>query len=167
MEKECPVDCKIGNFTPVGECSKPCGGVKQQLKAEIIVKPNSTGTPCPSLIKEEDCNVEPCSLNDCKLTNWSEWTPCPPCGKGTQSRTREIIEKERIGGKACSTFELREEKECNILPCPVDCMVGAWGEWSDCSSKCGGGIQKRERKVIKEASNRGAQCPLLMETREC
>ena len=51
--------------------------------------------------------------------------------------------------------------------CPVDCVVGPWSDWSECSETCGGGIQIRTREVLEPAQNGGAGCPTLEETREC
>ena len=49
----------------------------------------------------------------------------------------------------------------------MDCEVGDWSEWSDCSATCGGGTKTRGRGVVQEAENGGAVCPALEEEGSC
>ena len=52
-------------------------------------------------------------------------------------------------------------------PGQLDCAVGAWRAASHCSVTCGVGIVQFHRVVLSEASDTGAPCPALTETREC
>lgn len=56
-----------------------------------------------------------------------------------------------------------EVKHCNI-PCPNDCKMAQWSEWSKCPSKCRPGIQKRSRYIEQLNSAGGRQCPSLDST---
>ncbi|XP_060105390.1 somatomedin-B and thrombospondin type-1 domain-containing protein-like isoform X2 [Heteronotia binoei] len=49
----------------------------------------------------------------------------------------------------------------------VDCVVGPWGPWSECSSLCGTGSKDRMRQVIVPPRNGGAPCPDLKQRRGC
>ena len=40
----------------------------------------------------------------------------------------------------------------------VDCLWSGYSDWSSCSSSCGEGLQKRERKVLQPARNGGLTC---------
>merc|ERR1719430_591424 len=55
----------------------------------------------------------------------------------------------------------------NKLPSTVDCKVGDWKPWGDCSATCGGGTKTRAREVVEEPENGGAVCPDLEETESC
>ena len=48
---------------------------------------------------------------------------------------------------------------CTYDPCPVDCVLGTWGRWSECSTSCGpNGRQTRTRVITLPASLGGAPC---------
>jgi len=49
----------------------------------------------------------------------------------------------------------------------VDCEVGDWTDYSECSRPCGRGVMTRERDVIQEPRNGGLECPVLKETTTC
>ncbi|XP_048370324.1 somatomedin-B and thrombospondin type-1 domain-containing protein-like isoform X2 [Sphaerodactylus townsendi] len=49
----------------------------------------------------------------------------------------------------------------------VDCVIGPWGPWSECSSLCGTGSKDRMRQVIVPPRNGGTPCPDLKQRRGC
>ncbi|KAK1156586.1 somatomedin-B and thrombospondin type-1 domain-containing protein-like isoform X1 [Acipenser oxyrinchus oxyrinchus] len=49
----------------------------------------------------------------------------------------------------------------------IDCVVGSWGPWSECSSLCGGGSKERTRQVTVPPRNGGTPCPDLKQRRGC
>lgn len=49
----------------------------------------------------------------------------------------------------------------------VDCVVGEWTEYTECSRRCGIGMKSRTRKVLEEPKNGGVSCPTLKETTVC
>ncbi|KAJ7309652.1 hypothetical protein JRQ81_007709 [Phrynocephalus forsythii] len=49
----------------------------------------------------------------------------------------------------------------------VDCVVGPWGAWSECSSLCGPGSKERTCQVTVPPRNGGAPCPDLRQRRGC
>ena len=53
------------------------------------------------------------------------------------------------------------------FPRPRDCIVGDWGDWSECNADCGGGQQIRKREVLYQAQYGGEPCPTLENKRVC
>ncbi|KAL4646562.1 somatomedin-B and thrombospondin type-1 domain-containing protein-like isoform X2 [Arapaima gigas] len=49
----------------------------------------------------------------------------------------------------------------------IDCVLGSWGLWAQCSSPCGAGSKERTRQVIVPPRNGGAPCPDLKQRRGC
>ncbi len=49
----------------------------------------------------------------------------------------------------------------------VDCVVGDFSGWSECSVKCGGGTQSRSRPINQNSRNLGKPCPPLIENQPC
>ena len=83
---------------------------------------------------------------------------CPP---------GEHIPGENILLKNRNSPDYREYSSRDCEPIPVDCKVSDWGEWSECSVNCGGGIQTRARAVTINPENGGEECPELIEGQDC
>lgn len=60
----------------------------------------------------------------------------------------------------------QEEISCNTGRCPKDCEIGDFGNWTECSSKCGPGTQVRTRPLLQGAVG-GGSCPKLLESQAC
>lgn len=51
---------------------------------------------------------------------------------------------------------------------PVDCVLADdWDAWGECSSRCGQGIKRRERKVVQPSLNGGKGCGSTVEKVVC
>ena len=61
-----------------------------------------------------------------------------------------IEQQAQHGGRKCQGQAI---EECNLKPCPYDCV---WGQWGTCSETCGSGIQRRAVRL--EARNGGETC---------
>ncbi|MFN4253882.1 MAG: T9SS type A sorting domain-containing protein [Saprospiraceae bacterium] len=160
-----PVDCVVSAWSNWSNCTVSCGGGIQTRTREIVTPPANGGQPCPPLSETQACNEYPCPV-DCVVGPWSNWSNCTvSCGGGVQTRTRNVVTYPANGGLPCPT--LLEARACNTQPCPVDCVVSPWGNWSTCTKICGGGIQTRTRNVVTPAANGGLPCPVLSETQPC
>ena len=74
-----------------------------------------------------------------------------------------VLEKER-----CPNYDATlRSRDCEI-PCPVDCVMGDWGEWSSCSAACGLNNKiQRSRPVVISEKNGGRKCPEATQFRPC
>ena len=85
----------------------------------------------------------------CKVLEWNKWNVCTKsCGGGTTYRTPKRTIINQYGGNACPP---QEDDTCNSHPCPQDCTMGKWSEWTPCSVSCGhadAGVQSRSRTHI-------------------
>jgi hypothetical protein len=110
--------------------------------------------------------------------------PCSTCREvsfPTEAQCREAAQAEarlagetRTTGSAVYTCITRHNVvatfRANPAPVPVNCVVSAWGAWSDPAwSACSGGQQTRtltrSRTVVTQPSNGGTACPALTEPR--
>ena len=161
----CRADCKVSEWGPWGECDKACAGGTQKRTRAIIQGPVAGGKECPKLVESQECNTGECP-EDCKVSNWSDWSACTKtCGGGTQVRKKEVIKPAKNGGKECGV--LAETQQCNTQACPVNCEVSTWSDWGSCSKTCGGGTQTRMRTITVQSANGGNACPQLTDTQNC
>ncbi|VDI42578.1 Hypothetical predicted protein [Mytilus galloprovincialis] len=92
------------------------------------------------------CDIGQCE--ECKYTQWSEWTPCSrECDVGSRSRQRIKI---TITNPNICADDLKEIEDCNIEPCITPTTMPVceqWSEWNECSTSdpCTEGVRSRER----------------------
>lgn len=113
-----------------GEDPCPAGSYRDGGAAAVQCRPCSTG-PCPAQELEtaacgaaRDRVCEPFAHlrpRDCVLGEWSEWSNCSqPCGGGSRSRVRHVLEAAANGGRACGPGDVTEvESGCNAEACEV------------------------------------------------
>jgi hypothetical protein len=112
----------------------------------------------------QDCEVGPWNPHMCmKFGSYGDIEEAT-CGTGYQYLTREVLTHSE-GGAKC--LPLQYYRICNAHPCPVDCHLHAWTDWSKCSAECGGGVQSRLRDIEQAARNGGKTCPPSSDTRPC
>jgi len=102
---------------------------------------------------------------DCEVTDWIEGDCSAPCGGGTLEKTRTIKVNPNENGAACPPLKITEV--CNHLPCPVDCVVDEWQEWSACSASCGTGVKERLRFITTHSAHGGTPCDATNEDESC
>jgi hypothetical protein len=168
--KPCPVSCVMGPWGRFTKCDKTCGpGSKTRARMKLTAAAHG-GAKCPDPSTEDkaDCNVGPCPI-DCELAGWTkdpERLECSKtCGLGKQKMVRKVLVEAKHGGKKCAATK-RDDK-CNEDACPVDCVVGEWATEGTCSLTCGGGLQKKVRKITQDTENGGKTCPVLEEIVKC
>jgi len=52
-------------------------------------------------------------------------------------------------------------EEACIVPCPSDCKLSEWSNWSRCSKSCGSGVKVRSKWLREKPYNGGRPCPKL------
>jgi hypothetical protein len=163
-EHPCPVS-EWGNWSP---CPTACNTEGKTFRTRTNTHVGDTNNPkndsdCPEMRQEKQCTVVACN-SDCVATEWGSWGACSKtCGAGKKKRTRDIETAAQGTGKPC---ELEERTDC-AYPCPVDCLVGAWGDFGACSTTCGAGTNTATRKVIRAAAYKGKACPALTLSANC
>jgi len=152
--KPLPQDCEVGEWVS-GGCSRSCGGGVEKLTREVVLPSTGSGVACPALLWKRSCSPKPCP-EQCEVAEWTGWSSCTAdCGGGVQSRSRELLKKSRYGPAQCSTTQTRV---CNTSSCSRDCTLHRWTKWSACTRACGGGMQRKKRRVKKPAYGDG-KCP--------
>lgn len=162
------VDCVWGEFGEYSACSRTCGGGDRSRSRLIEVAPRNGGKLCEPLAMTEvsKCNTQPCEeTNDCVFGKWTDWDACSCSCNGIRHRVRHIDLFPGRGGKACEG-PLREVQHCNF-PCEeeeevkdlaVDCILGDWAAWGECSATCGAAQHIRHRSISRHPENGGAPC---------
>merc|ERR1719389_571575 len=104
-------------------------------------------------------------IEDCEVGEWQPGECSVECGGGERTLTREVVTPASNGGAECPI--MIEKEPCNMQPCPIDCVVDEWSEYSACTAPCGGGVQTRNRKALTDSEHGGEPCGDLSETIEC
>ena len=61
----------------------------------------------------------------------------------------------------CSLVSAGYIEEACIIPCPSDCKLSEWSNWSRCSKSCGSGVKVRSKWLREKPYNGGRPCPKL------
>lgn len=165
-------DCAFDAWSEWSACSCECDGTTRRTR-QIRVHGSGDGKFCHGHTAEtapcnpgqgEDppakCRKEGETRKDCILSDWYEWSHCDaPCGKGQQSRSREVVQEASGGGVMCDGG-LKFTQPCLINKCdannpPVDCNWGEWSDWGGCT-KCSG--QRNRQRTPSLALNGGKPC---------
>jgi len=125
----------------------------QKLRMDVFSKLSATGT-------------KPLLFADCEVSDWLELDPgcSATCGGGMVYMQR-TIEQYPFKGAPCP--ELNMVLPCNEQKCAIDCAVGDWSGWSECTTKCGGGLKTRARPVVREPMYKGEACGETEQVQGC
>eukprot|EP00929_Paragymnodinium_shiwhaense_P087744 TRINITY_DN4788_c0_g1_i1.p1 TRINITY_DN4788_c0_g1~~TRINITY_DN4788_c0_g1_i1.p1 ORF type:complete len:1566 (-),score=344.96 TRINITY_DN4788_c0_g1_i1:100-4740(-) len=146
-------------------CSASCMGGTTYRQRHQLVSNNACGKPAEGLSHESGfCNVKvPCQPSvDCEFNAWSDWEDCTKSCNGITRRSRSIGKYGRGVGNWC-LGPIKQMSQCNAdcdhtKKTPVDCVLSAWGKWSECTRTCDGGQRHKSRHILKLPENGGKTC---------
>ena len=188
-ERDCTVlcanKCIVSEWSQWSECKpqvcvdgdkKNRRGYRTRVRG-VIQEPKQGVARCPRTEETQQCTYP-----TCYFWNATAFTECVPeagggsCGDGIKTRSVECIRymlpREVVDDKKCRGLEAAKpnEKEPCHIPCPHDCVMSPWSEWSVCSKPCGVGRQagRRTRRRYVSAPPRadGKACPRDLEQEE-
>ncbi|KAG8443081.1 hypothetical protein GDO86_011775 [Hymenochirus boettgeri] len=188
---ECPVNCQVSEWSPWSKCSKECGLTGKMVRKRTVIQPSQgDGRPCSIQMEQ----AKPCPVKPCYKWQYGLWSACKvedaQCGEGTRVRNISCVvydgSREDSGKivdeEFCSEIELIVNEDKNIVleepctvPCPGDCYLSEWSEWSLCQLTCVngedlsfGGVKVRSRAVIIQEVENQHLCPeQVVETKPC
>uniref|UniRef100_A0A3B5LNX1 Thrombospondin type-1 domain-containing protein 7A n=1 Tax=Xiphophorus couchianus TaxID=32473 RepID=A0A3B5LNX1_9TELE len=179
---ECPVNCQLSEWSVWSECSQTCGlEGKMQRQRSVVQASQGDGRPCPSQMEQ----WKPCPVRPCYRWQYSPWSECRVesvvCGHGTRYRNLSCFvsdgsgdgESSMVDEELCSSLKLAVNgdkkiilKEACTLPCPGECYLMEWSDWSSCVNICVkgagvdfGSVQVRSRAVLAQEPENLQLCP--------
>uniref|UniRef100_A0A8C9T5G6 Thrombospondin type-1 domain-containing protein 7A n=1 Tax=Scleropages formosus TaxID=113540 RepID=A0A8C9T5G6_SCLFO len=175
----CQDDCQLTGWSKFSPCSADCGGVrtrKRTLVGKSKKRDQCKNTQLYPLSETQYC---PCDkYNAQPVGNWSDCI-LPESGRvegilgmKVQGDIKECGQGHRYQAMACYDQDNRlvETSRCNshgyieeacIIPCPSDCKLSEWSNWSRCSKSCGSGVKVRSKWLREKPYNGGRPCPKL------
>ncbi|XP_072517288.1 thrombospondin type-1 domain-containing protein 7B [Salminus brasiliensis] len=190
-EVSCPVDCLLSDWSLWSECSHTCGAQSQMARSRLVLQQaGEGGRPCPSQLSQ----TKPCAIRPCYSWRLGEWSSCrvegAECGEGVRERDLscavhwgslsgpplpKAVQEERCIESRLSKAIGTEVRQACSIPCPGDCHLTEWSEWSACQLLCldgrsfeTSGRQARSRAVVMQVPESRDSCPSqVYETRPC
>lgn len=176
----CPLDCRVGPFSPWSECPNRCAAnLLQRREREVLVEPANGGRPCPTLTQEMPCPPTNCMdyvIEDYRSSCLPEITVETSCGAAVSVLPLSC----RLGHTylplaSCSDAVLRGDNvEGRELlspagPCPLscpsepDCVLSGWQGWSECQRLCQEteSFSFRTRHLLREFEDTVLACSQL------
>ncbi|XP_048482659.1 thrombospondin type-1 domain-containing protein 7A isoform X2 [Plutella xylostella] len=167
---QCARDCAVGAWAEWGPCAAEPGSLSafRFRTREVIEEGTAGGRECGATLQRATCAVS--------APRWltGDWSVCAPrralCGRAIINRTVTCVDSEgkRLDDSECSNAGPKPAHEAACrAPCPGDCVVSAWSEWSPCEQTKWGGRRDRTRVVLRPAAEGGAGCPTLVSGEPC
>ncbi|XP_069791231.1 thrombospondin type-1 domain-containing protein 7B isoform X2 [Narcine bancroftii] len=168
----CHEDCIFTQWSKFSPCTAVCGSnhsrrrflVGKSKKREKCQKHPLVETkpcPCNKYIREALGNWSDCILPEDKISlqlSMKIRGDVKICGQGIRYQAVACYDpnKKLVNPWLCGSSGYIEET-CTE-PCPSDCKLSEWSQWSACSKSCGSGIQIRSKWLREKAYNGGRPC---------
>ena len=168
-EEQCPVDCVVGAWRSVGQCSEECGGGSIRQMREVVVNDRYGGKECPDLYRTTSCGEEPCGV-DCQM---DEWTNAMPRTSEEEQQGKQMQEQQlksataflEQGGQGDSSSEQQQQQQQQNEASLT--RAEQYIENGYCSKPCGGGKREMTREVSSPDMYGGKTCPSRNKTVSC
>lgn len=161
-----PKPCLYSDWHHWTDCTSSCGAGYQSRMRRVASEDHLSGQTCDDALAEtRQCSDQPCPAKDCKLSQWSAWSPCTRSSL-QKTRRREVLTPPEGVGMPCN-ISLVEAGRCAPIV-GEDCITSEWSAWSPCDKSCHGGQSHRQRRIM-HFNFHGGQCPVqsLQEVKAC
>ncbi|XP_070587525.1 thrombospondin type-1 domain-containing protein 7B [Erythrolamprus reginae] len=174
----CKEDCVLTPWSKFTACTSDCESTRTRrrtLTGRSKKREKCQNTEVYPQLETELC---PCAIFTSQpYGNWSECIiavgrtelqlemrfekHAKECGEGVRFRALACYDKTgRVVDPSRCNHSGYIEQPCTV-PCPFDCKLSDWSDWSTCSSSCGTGVKIRSRWLKEKPYNGGRPCPKL------
>uniref|UniRef100_A0A3Q3WEJ1 Thrombospondin type-1 domain-containing protein 7A n=1 Tax=Mola mola TaxID=94237 RepID=A0A3Q3WEJ1_MOLML len=175
----CQEDCQLSNWSKFSSCTADCIGVRTRKR--ILIGKSKKRDQCRNHQMYPLSETQYCPCNKYNAQPVGNWSDCVlPEGSGVEGQLgmkvqgdiKECGQGYRYQAMVCYDQDNRivETSRCNshgyieeacIIPCPSDCKLSEWSNWSRCSKSCGSGVKVRSKWLREKPYNGGRPCPKL------
>uniref|UniRef100_A0A6Q2X3L3 Thrombospondin, type I, domain containing 7Ab n=1 Tax=Esox lucius TaxID=8010 RepID=A0A6Q2X3L3_ESOLU len=175
----CQDDCQLTAWSKFSSCTQDCVGVKTRKR--VLVGKSKKRDQCKNSQVYPLSETQYCPCNKYNAQPVGNWSDCilpeggrveGQLGMKVQGDIKECGQGYRYQATVCYDQDDRlvETSRCNshgyieeacIIPCPSDCKLSEWSNWSRCSKSCGSGVKVRSKWLREKPYNGGRPCPKL------
>ncbi|XP_051729251.1 LOW QUALITY PROTEIN: thrombospondin type-1 domain-containing protein 7A [Ctenopharyngodon idella] len=175
----CQDDCQLTTWSKFSSCAADCVGVRTRKRT--LVGKSKKREQCKNTQMYPLSETQYCPCNKYNAQPVGNWSDCilPEGGRvegllgmKVQGDIKECGQGYRFQAMVCYDQDNRlvETSRCNshgyieeacIIPCPSDCKLSEWSNWSRCSKSCGSGVKVRSKWLREKPYNGGRPCPKL------
>eukprot|EP00668_Euglena_longa_P046620 GGOE01062305.1.p1 GENE.GGOE01062305.1~~GGOE01062305.1.p1 ORF type:complete len:1119 (-),score=158.01 GGOE01062305.1:319-3219(-) len=165
--QDCPVtDCQFTPWTDWTPCSATCDGGHQQRFRTISTTP--AGKTCSPTVEITVCNPNPCVAQSSVV----QQDPTPALPTKPVPQQQAPTQQAAAQQATAQPFSPPRPNIPQVVPQAtsgdqVDCALGPWGSWAQCSASCGLGRRNRQRLVTTPPQGSGAACGLTEQWQYC
>uniref|UniRef100_A0A3P8VNT9 Thrombospondin type-1 domain-containing protein 7A n=1 Tax=Cynoglossus semilaevis TaxID=244447 RepID=A0A3P8VNT9_CYNSE len=175
----CQEDCQLSMWSKFSSCTADCVGVR--IRKRMLLGKSKKRDQCKNHQLYSLSETQYCPCNKYNAQPVGNWSDCilpeggrmeGQLGMKIQGDIKECGQGYRYQAMACYDQDNRivETSRCNshgyieeacIIPCPSDCKLSEWSNWSRCSKSCGSGVKVRSKWLREKPYNGGRPCPKL------
>uniref|UniRef100_A0A4W6CEH6 Thrombospondin type-1 domain-containing protein 7A n=1 Tax=Lates calcarifer TaxID=8187 RepID=A0A4W6CEH6_LATCA len=175
----CQEDCQLSSWSKFSSCTADCVGVRTRKR--MLVGKSKKRDQCKNNQMYPLSETQYCPCNKYNAQPVGNWSDCilpegsrmeGQLGMKVQGDIKECGQGYRYQAMVCYDQDNRmvETSRCNshgyieeacIIPCPSDCKLSEWSNWSRCSKSCGSGVKVRSKWLREKPYNGGRPCPKL------